>query len=84
MPCNCGKTRQVQPVRKPAQAPTPPVQPRGEVQRLGQRPGTQASAARTETFTLVNGAGQRTTFGSRLEAEAALVRLGGRGRIVPT
>jgi hypothetical protein len=76
MGCNCGKaaaTRQQQSVR---QAPKPPARPSGPA--AVSVPGKPMKGV-TQAFTLTFGDGRTQTFGSALEAQAALVRAGGSG-----
>lgn len=42
------------------------------------------STGQVQSFQLVMEGGRTQVFGSRLEADAARVRAGGRGRVVPT
>lgn len=79
MPCNCGKaaaTRQQQSVR---QAPKPPPRPTGPA--AVSMPGGKPMKGVTQAFTLTLDGGRTQSFGSALEAQAALVRAGGRGRV---
>lgn len=87
MACGCNKSRPVtQPFtapahqQKPATAPKPPpaTQPATGTGRL---PSRTASASLSFRVTYVDGSS--VECGSRLEAQAALTRAGGRGRIDP-
>lgn len=86
MPCGCSKSRPVtQPhtapahqVKPPTPAPTPPpARPTG----TGRLPSRTASGAPTYRVTYADGSVDEC--GSRLEAQAALTRAGGVGRITP-
>ena len=75
MGCNCNKQ------------PTYPTgwRPVSRSQQEQQRNGTPTvdEAAKPASFTLLTASGERQVFGSRLEAEAARVRLGA-GSILPS
>ncbi len=81
MGCNCGKGQKQQAAvaagRKAAEdrtiRPAPISAPNGAHTHRG-----TSTTSRTQSFTLVSSSGRTQTFGSELEAKAALVRQGGR------
>lgn len=71
MGCNCGKK-------------TPPPPPPVQQQPAQQQTAQQGFAGRATTYALQLPSGERTYYGSRLEAAAARVRAGSIGRIIQT
>lgn len=68
MGCNCGKKRQAQ----------------QQAQQSSSAPQSSGQPTTTQSFRLDLEGGRTLMFGSRLEAEAAKVRLGRRGTVSPT
>jgi hypothetical protein len=78
MGCNCGKGK-TKASTTAAPRPTNIVPSKKAPTTSGSTIGP--TSGRTQTFTLLLDSGRTTSFGSRLEAQAALVRSGGFGSI---
>lgn len=76
--CNCSKRKVTPPPPPPAQAAAPAA----PVEKTAVAVTASGTGAR-QSFSLTTPDRRVQTFGSRLEAEAARVRAGGTGMIVP-
>jgi hypothetical protein len=85
MACNCGRNRDNGTAEAPA-GPYGTIPPTPTTQATATQPATQQSqgfATRAQSYSYIPPTGQAQTFGSKLEAEAALARNGRRGRVAP-
>lgn len=86
MGCGCGGNnarRGFVPPNPPAEAEVPSPAPSSSAGGQPQARTVTSGQGTTQSFSLVTPDGGRRSFGSRLEADAARVRAGYRGQVIP-